>query len=526
MAAETPTKKVLSALLLPEIGPKVKEIHAWKNEHNAANPKSYILNISLVLPEIGPLADKIRSWKKVAAPVEVKANEKKEEEKKDKEKKDEEKKEKKEEEERKSKPQEPTSTTPLPQPNTGEKQPGSSNKQTKYTDTVNESSSTTKNTNASSTGKDGSDSSSTSKSNGCKDQGGKKFNFSIDKERKEQVKAALEDLKIFSEMVKKRHERWIPDVTAMIKNGETNMKPDEKQNTDNPNTIQDRLMYHIKRLLRGYASKSSINWAMMKEFYMKTHRKQVRSILRYINSEENKGEFQEEARKLFESYTKAMKTSHDSLYKELMRGLDSFTGKYASFDDDKQALVSKMIEDKFEKISHQRQKINSLYELKYSILEMIIDTQFYVLYVIKALRILFAYVALFLTTRMFVPIYEDTVYDSKKDPPGLWKFMLIYLAFDVSLNVFLLVLMYLLKYLFKSDENSFVIDNLLIGYFITDYIIGMVIIMILGMLIGRIIVQKKYFKYKYEGVRAIRAFEKIVFFIAIIMIVIPFYMIY
>jgi hypothetical protein len=185
-----------------------------------------------------------------------------------------------------------------------------------------------------------------------------------------------------------------------------------------------------------------------------------------------------------------------------------------------------MIEDKFEKISHQRQKINSLYELKYSILEMIIDTQFYVLYVIKALRILFAYVALFLTTRMFVPIYEDTVYDSKKDPPGLWKFMLIYLAFDVSLNVFLLVLMYLLKYLFKSDENSFVIDNLLIGYFITDYIIGMVIIMILGMLIGRIIVQKKYFKYKYEGVRAIRAFEKIVFFIAIIMIVIPFYMIY
>jgi hypothetical protein len=329
-------------------------------------------------------------------------------------------------------------------------------------------------------------------------------------------------------MVENRHKRWILDVLAMISNGETNMKTDSgsKQTTDNPNTIQDRLMYHIKRLLRGYASKSSINLAMMKEFYMKTHRRQVRSILRYINSENNKSDFQKEAKKLFETYTNTMKKSHDDLYKELMRGLDSFSGKYSSLDDEKQVLVSKMIEEKFEKINKQRQKINSLYELKYSILEMIIDSQFYVLYVIKALRILFAYVALFLTTRMFVPIYEDTVYDSKKDPPGLWKFMLIYLAFDVSLNVFLLVLLYLLKYLFKSDENSFVIDNLLIGYFITDYIIGMVIIMILGMLIGRIIIQKKYFKYKYEGVRAIRAFEKIVFFIAIVMILMPFYMIY
>jgi hypothetical protein len=50
--------------------------------------------------------------------------------------------------------------------------------------------------------------------------------------------------------------------------------------------------------------------------------------------------------------------------------------------------------------------------------------------------------------------------------------------------------------------------------------------MVIGVLVGRVIIMKKYFKYKYEGVRAIRAFESIVFWIAVVNILIPYYLIF
>jgi hypothetical protein len=226
-------------------------------------------------------------------------------------------------------------------------------------------------------------------------------------------------------------------------------------------------------------------------------------------------------------HTNKIMKSQAAFYAKLEECLEKLSTAQTKIDNkDKRAEIEQMIESISDKIKAHKQKINSLYELKYSLLEMIIDSQFYVIYVIKALRILFAYVALFLTTRMFVPIYEDIVYDAKKDPPGLWRFMLIYLAFDVSLNVFLLVLLFLLKYLFKTDDNTFIVDSALIGNFLMDYVVGMFMIMVIGVLVGRVIIMKKYFKYKYEGVRAIRAFESIVFWIAVVNILIPYYLIF
>jgi hypothetical protein len=155
---------------------------------------------------------------------------------------------------------------------------------------------------------------------------------------------------------------------------------------------------------------------------------------------------------------------------------------------------------------------------------MIIDTQFYVIYALKGLRILFAYIALFLATRIFVPMYEDTVYDAKKDPPELWRYILIFVGFDFSLNVFLLVLLYLVKYLFKNEDNTFIIDGYLVNNHIFDYGFSMVCVVIVGVLISKVITQKKYFKYKYEGMRAIRAFEEIMFRVSVVGHLIPFYM--
>lgn len=169
-------------------------------------------------------------------------------------------------------------------------------------------------------------------------------------------------------------------------------------------------------------------------------------------------------------------------------------------------------------------KIKSLYRLNYNLMEIIFDSQFFLLYVIKGLRILFSYIALFLATRVFSPMYESAVYDSKQNPPSLWKYMLIYVGFDLSFNAFLIVLLYILKLLFKTDDNSFIVDKYLFSKYMVDYVVSVSVIVLIGVLMSRVITNKKFFKYKYEGVRAIRAFENMMFNSAIVLHLFPFFL--
>jgi hypothetical protein len=168
------------------------------------------------------------------------------------------------------------------------------------------------------------------------------------------------------------------------------------------------------------------------------------------------------------------------------------------------------------------QKLKSLYYLNYSIMDLTMDSQFYVLYVIKGLRILFAYVSLFLATRIFTPMYEAAVYDKQQNPPALQWYTMIYLALDAAFNVFLFVLLYLIRALF-STTGDFVIDTYLFKKYITDYLISTFLLMAISNLIAVVITKKKYFRYQYEGSRTIRAFEQIMFFTAIILYVFPFF---
>ena len=158
-------------------------------------------------------------------------------------------------------------------------------------------------------------------------------------------------------------------------------------------------------------------------------------------------------------------------------------------------------------------------------MDLILDSQFMLLYVLKIIRILFTYIALFMATKLYSPLYENAVYDSKANPPSLLKYLLFFVAFDVSLNAFLVVVLWLMKFLFDSEGNSFIVDKYLFNKFISEYIITMVIVLIIAYLLGRIITNKRYFKFKYEGLRAVRAYESMVFNVAIVIYLIPFFVI-
>jgi uncharacterized integral membrane protein len=168
-------------------------------------------------------------------------------------------------------------------------------------------------------------------------------------------------------------------------------------------------------------------------------------------------------------------------------------------------------------------KIKYFYTLNYPITEMF-DMQFLVMYIIKLVRVLSYKFSMNMATNVFIQKYESVVYDKKVNPPSLVNYMFIFLGFDLFFNVFILILLGLFGFLFKTENNTFPIDGYLYQKFAFDYIVSIIAIMLIGILIGSVIKQKKYFRYKTEGERGIRAFEEIMKMTASVITALPLFM--
>ena len=343
-----------------------------------------------------------------------------------------------------------------------------------------------------------------------------------------------------------KNAKWTEDVVKLCGELKTSIKGarDEhaaaqtrgaKQNSSN------RMYLYYRKMLNMYFEKAGLNFNFNKQYFVKAHRKDYKALTMFIANtspkladpkyiERNKiSQSDVEAfKKLEKDYAAALSklstsnTNYYNLLREQYKNCSSELGGELIMTKDNKDDLQEKTDTLILMFQDNMNKLKSLYNQNYSAMDLV-DSQFIVLYVIKGLRILFTYIALFLTTRVFSPIYEEAVYDKKSDPPSLAKFLMIFLAFDISFNVFLLVVLFLLKFLFKSDDNSFVIDNYLFSKYITDYVFSMLILVAAGYMISKVMMDKKYFKYKYEGLRAVRAFESVLFNTCIVVYLIPFF---
>ena len=344
----------------------------------------------------------------------------------------------------------------------------------------------------------------------------------------------LQNLETFSNEISIKQNDWtnrlhniIETYTPKIKQLNDEIKESILENGHQSTKKEEQIIYFIRKVCIAFDKILKLNRDAFKKFFMKKYRKQEKHINEFI-LHHNDNQDNEDIKYITNKYKELHNKISDinNKFVNFIEELRTFiSGSYDVLSGKNKEEIEEYINDTLAHVEQHGGEIEKLYELKYSLLEMIIDIDFYVLYFIKVIRLLFVYISLFLATRLFVPIYEDTVYDDKKDPPPLWKYLLIFIGFDVTLNIFLLVFMYLLSYLFKTDSNDFFIDEDIIIHYLFDYGCTTALIVFTAFLISRVIVQKKYFKYKYEGMRAIRAFEKIVFNIALTNLLIPFFVI-
>jgi hypothetical protein len=179
-----------------------------------------------------------------------------------------------------------------------------------------------------------------------------------------------------------------------------------------------------------------------------------------------------------------------------------------------------------ERLASYPEKLKSVYILNYSLMEMIFDMQFVILYIVKILRILvIRFISYDMAVNTAIQQYEYLVYEQKKAPPSLINFMWIFFGFDLFFHAFMLIFLGLSTYLFKSDTNNFPVDAYLMKKFAFDYLSTTTLIMVIGFLIGRTIREKKYFRYKHEGQRGIRAFADMMKTISITITLIPMFLV-
>lgn len=204
------------------------------------------------------------------------------------------------------------------------------------------------------------------------------------------------------------------------------------------------------------------------------------------------------------------------------------TGDYISIlSNEDEVLLEQMQSnvERFEKsIILTRAKLVRMYSPSgYSVLDVLKDPSVLMVYLLKVLRILLIWAALTFAKGIFLPLYNDAVYTQNKDPPHPIWFVALFIAFDMGLNLAVYVLLMTLQFVFKSMDNDFIINDRVLKMALIDYVLSTTLITVLALVISVVIRRKKYFRYRFEGDRGIRAMSDMLLWVSTGVLLIPFF---
>ena len=168
-------------------------------------------------------------------------------------------------------------------------------------------------------------------------------------------------------------------------------------------------------------------------------------------------------------------------------------------------------------------KLSTIYNNEYSLMDIIFDSQFMILYILKLINYGFIVLSLFLAEKLFSEMYMKAVYGNGQDPPDILAYVGIALGLNVAFVVFMLTVLALIMYIFSGASNNFVINKYLIKKFVMDFMACTIINVLFAIICGMIIQKKRYFRYKTEGLRGVRALREIIMSLSSIVIAVPFF---
>jgi hypothetical protein len=158
-----------------------------------------------------------------------------------------------------------------------------------------------------------------------------------------------------------------------------------------------------------------------------------------------------------------------------------------------------------------------------STIEEFMEPHQIILYSLKLLRVGGVAIAIAAAERMFQSVYRKRVYVYDEDPPNLAWFLGTVLLIDLAIHAIVALLLVIVMYILSRGDNTFPINPELMRMWVFDYLVATVPIALILLSTSTVLRFKKYFRYKYEGQRAIRAMAKITFYTYAVVLPIPFY---
>lgn len=139
----------------------------------------------------------------------------------------------------------------------------------------------------------------------------------------------------------------------------------------------------------------------------------------------------------------------------------------------------------------------------------------------KLMRIGISYASLAIARNYTSQIYLDKVLVSDENPPHLSNLIYLYMIIEFVMTTVMVLLLFSLNATFNLN---FVNDrfNLFTQFILSDYMIASIMNLVIGGIIANKMYSKKYFLYKDDGMRAIRALTEIMTSIAIINNIMPY----
>lgn len=141
-----------------------------------------------------------------------------------------------------------------------------------------------------------------------------------------------------------------------------------------------------------------------------------------------------------------------------------------------------------------------------------------ILYSLIGIRIFILYISTYISSNIMNQIYTERVLINGDEPPKLNYQLYLFLVIDIILNLFLFAFSWAVVKSYRNNNTT--INNI----FISQYVITLVITFILSLTVSNMMYTKKYFLYKDDGLRAIRALQLINFRIGAIVCSIPMFL--
>lgn len=145
-----------------------------------------------------------------------------------------------------------------------------------------------------------------------------------------------------------------------------------------------------------------------------------------------------------------------------------------------------------------------------------------IIYCIKLVRFLAQLGALWIAVKIFKDAYVRSVYSAKKDPPPINNLLFIFLGVDLTFQLFIVTLVVVVAA--PGGSMTGIVNDAFMSQLLMDELATTLMIAILGAIIASFVWRKTYFKYKTDGLGAVKSYADIMVGVCAIMVVVPFFL--